>query len=124
MCSLQPVQRMSYFKGQDGGRSQVTSFYRSTPQTTMRPSCARQRGAPCHSTGELPDQSFSFTCCFLLCSACVTVHLHYFIAAPTKTKEGTTGIANLFKKHFAGHEKLKGESRHHPAERKVSRGKS
>lgn len=54
----QPVQRMSYFKGQDGGRSQVTSFYRSTPQTSRPPSRARQKGAPPRSTGKLPHQRF------------------------------------------------------------------
>lgn len=47
----QPVQRMSYFRGQDGGRSQVTSFYRSTPQTSMLPSHARQKAVLLHSTG-------------------------------------------------------------------------
>lgn len=50
--SLQPVRRMSYFKGQDGGRSQVTSFYPSTPQTIRPPSPVRPRGARSRSTGE------------------------------------------------------------------------
>lgn len=54
----QPVQRMSYFKGQDGGRSQVTSFCRSTPQTSRLPSRARQKGALLCSTGKLPHQSY------------------------------------------------------------------
>lgn len=57
----QPVQRMSYFKGQDGGRSQVTSFYRSTPQTSTLPSRARQKAALLRSTGKLPHQSFRFS---------------------------------------------------------------
>ena len=56
----QPVQRMSYFKGQDGGRSQVTSFYRSTPQISRLPSRARQKAALRRSTGKLPHQSSSF----------------------------------------------------------------
>lgn len=54
----QPVQRMSYFKGQDGGQSQVTSFYRSTPQTSMPPSHARQKAVLLRSTGKLPHQSY------------------------------------------------------------------
>lgn len=54
----QPVQRMSYFKGQYGGQSQVTSFYRSTPQTSRLPSRARRKGALFRSTGKLPHQSY------------------------------------------------------------------
>lgn len=49
---------MSYFKGQDGGRSQVTSFYQSAPQTSKLLSRARQKGALLHSTGKLPHQSY------------------------------------------------------------------
>lgn len=47
---------MSYFKDQDGRLSQVTSFYRSTPQTNTLPSRARQKEALLRSTGKLAHQ--------------------------------------------------------------------
>lgn len=53
----QPAQRTSYFKGQDGRLSQVTSFYRSTRRTSALPSRVRQKAVLLHSIGKLPHQS-------------------------------------------------------------------
>lgn len=98
---------MSYFKGQDGGQSQVTSFYRSTPQTSRLPSRARQKAALLHSTGKLPHQTLhppraSATVAVYLLHA---LHLHHtvknpsplnclwiFIAASTEIKDGTDSV--------------------------------
>lgn len=75
----QPVQRMSYFKGQDGGRSQVTSFYRSTPQTSRLPSRARQKAALLRSTGKLPHQSYAPHEPRLNCLPALTLHPHHML---------------------------------------------
>lgn len=53
----QPAQKTSYFKGQDGRLSQVTSFYRSTRRTSALPSRVRRKAFLHHSIGKLPLQS-------------------------------------------------------------------
>lgn len=53
----QPARRTSYFKGQDGRLSQLTSFYRSTRQTSALPSRVRQKAVLLRSIGKLPHQS-------------------------------------------------------------------
>lgn len=71
----QPVQRMSYSKGQDGEQSQVTSFYQSTPQTSVLPSCVRQKAVLFRSTGKLPHQSYNPHKPWLSCLTALTTAL-------------------------------------------------
>lgn len=132
----QPVQRMSYFKGQDGGRSQVTSFYRSTPQTSALRSRARQKAAFLRSTGKLPHQS-SVSPASLLISNCLPApapHPHHMmgihrcliasrisVAASTEIKEGTDSVDCYWfveERRFSGHKCLR-EIAHHPTERRA-----
>ena len=128
---------MSYFKGQDGGQSQVTSFYRSTPRTSTLPSRARQKAALPRSTGKLPHQSsvsprkpprLQLSTRF---SSTSTSHdgnpspLNCFcespLPLPKEIKEGTDSVdCNWFaeERRFSGHKCLR-EIAHHPTKRRA-----